>query len=132
MIPKPDNWNELTPEEKRTMRLDAWASGEGIQFDNPEAEAKYKKLVTLFRDAIELKKPPERVPVSAHGGGYALKRAGVLNKALMYDRWEDVAQALIDFTKDFDQCKLPSEIKKAVILYHGKITKDYRYIDNYL
>ena len=102
MIQKPDNWNELTPEEKRTLRLDAWVSAEGVQFDTPEAEAKYKYLATLFRDAVELKKAPARVPSSTHGGGYALKRAGVLNKALMYDRWEDVAQALIAFTKDFD------------------------------
>jgi hypothetical protein len=48
MRKKPDNWNELTPEEKRTMRLDAWVSAEGIRFDSPEAEAKYKEQVTLL------------------------------------------------------------------------------------
>ncbi|MEA3360279.1 MAG: hypothetical protein U9R17_12870, partial [Thermodesulfobacteriota bacterium] len=37
-----------------------------------------------------------------------------------------------DFTKDFDQCRLPSAIKKAVILYHGKLTPDYQYIDKYI
>ena len=37
-----------------------------------------------------------------------------------------------DFNKDFNDCKLPDEIKKAVILYHGKLTKDYSYIDNYI
>lgn len=102
MIPKPDNWNELTPEEKRTMRLDAWVSGEGIQFDSPEAEAKYKELATLFRDAVELKKAPARTPASAHAGGYALKRAGIPFKATMYDRWEEVGETLIGFQKEFD------------------------------
>ncbi|MBN2059891.1 MAG: hypothetical protein JW882_05680 [Deltaproteobacteria bacterium] len=102
MKEKPDNWNELTPEEKRTMRLDAWVSAEGIKFDSPEAEAKYKELVTLFRDAIELKKAPARVPCSVLAGGYILKWAGIPFKATMYDRWQDVAQAVIDFHKEYD------------------------------
>ncbi|UCF12438.1 MAG: hypothetical protein JSW06_10445 [Thermoplasmatales archaeon] len=37
-----------------------------------------------------------------------------------------------DFTQDFDNCNLPPSIKKAVILYHGKLTPDYQYIDKYL
>ena len=37
-----------------------------------------------------------------------------------------------DFTKDFDNCEIPSEIKKAVILHHGKLTPDYQYIDRYI
>jgi len=37
-----------------------------------------------------------------------------------------------DFTKDFDDCKLPYAIKKAIILYHGKLTPDYQYIDRYI
>ncbi len=42
----------------------------------------------------------------------------------------EIAKA--DFTQDFDNCKLPHEIKKAVVLYHGKLTPDYQYIDKYL
>ena len=34
--------------------------------------------------------------------------------------------------KEFKECVLPSEIKKAIILYHGKLTPDYQYIDKYL
>jgi len=37
-----------------------------------------------------------------------------------------------DFTKNLDDSKLPSPIKKAVILYNGKLTPDYKYIDRYL
>ncbi len=37
-----------------------------------------------------------------------------------------------DFSVDFDQLKLPSEIKKAVILYHGKLTPNYSYINKFL
>jgi len=99
---KPDNWNELTPEEKRKIRLDAWVSGEGIEFDSPEAEEQYKTRAALFRDAVELKKPPARVPVAGLGGGYALERAGVKQKATFYDDWDEASEAVITFHEDFD------------------------------
>ena len=37
-----------------------------------------------------------------------------------------------DFSDDFNKLKLPSEIKKAVVLYHGKLTPDYSYINKFL
>lgn len=37
-----------------------------------------------------------------------------------------------DFSVDFDKLKLPSEIKKAVVLYHGELTPDYSYINKFL
>jgi alpha-aminoadipic semialdehyde synthase len=37
-----------------------------------------------------------------------------------------------DFSTDFNQLNLPDEIKKAVILYHGKLTPDYSYINKFL
>jgi len=40
--------------------------------------------------------------------------------------------AQTDFSVDFENLKLPMEIKKSVILFHGKLTPDYRYIGKYL
>lgn len=37
-----------------------------------------------------------------------------------------------DFSVDFDSLNLPPEIKKAVILHHGKLTLDYQYINKFL
>ena len=37
-----------------------------------------------------------------------------------------------DYSVDFDDLNLPNEIKKAVILYKGKLAKDYQYINNFL
>jgi len=37
-----------------------------------------------------------------------------------------------DFTKDFNSVELPNEIKKALILYHGKLTPEYEYINKFL
>ncbi len=102
MLGKPDNWDKLTPEEKRSIRLDAWVSGDGIQFDNAEAKKKYQERAALFRDAIELKKIPSRVPISGLGGAFALRRKGVDQKATMYDRWQEASEAMIQFHKDFE------------------------------
>ena len=33
---------------------------------------------------------------------------------------------------NFEQCTLPSTIKNAVIVYHGELTPDYRYLQNFL
>ncbi len=48
----------------------------------------------------------------------------------LYKFVPDIAKA--DFTKDFESCKLPPEIKSAVILYNGKLTADYQYINKFL
>jgi len=42
------------------------------------------------------------------------------------------AIAKADFSVPFDQLELPPEIKRAVIAYHGELTPDYRYIEQFL
>jgi alpha-aminoadipic semialdehyde synthase len=37
-----------------------------------------------------------------------------------------------DFSEDFNQNTLPQEIKRAVIVYHGKLTPDFQYVDRFL
>jgi saccharopine dehydrogenase (NAD+, L-lysine forming) len=37
-----------------------------------------------------------------------------------------------DFSVSFDKLNLPYEIKKAVILHHGKLTPNYQYINKFL
>jgi alpha-aminoadipic semialdehyde synthase len=37
-----------------------------------------------------------------------------------------------DFTKKFEELDLTSEIKNAIILYHGELTPNYQYIDKFL
>lgn len=40
--------------------------------------------------------------------------------------------ASADFSVDFEDCNLPPEIKNAVIVYHGKLTPNYQYLEKYL
>ncbi len=42
------------------------------------------------------------------------------------------AIAKADFSVLFEQLELPPEIKRAVIAYHGELTPDYRYIEEFL
>jgi alpha-aminoadipic semialdehyde synthase len=42
------------------------------------------------------------------------------------------AIARADFSVGFDELDLPAEIKRAVIVYHGELTPDYRYIQEHL
>ena len=49
---------------------------------------------------------------------------------VLFDFVSEIIKA--DYDKEFKECVLPSEIKKAIILYHGKLTPDYQYIDKYL
>lgn len=37
-----------------------------------------------------------------------------------------------DFSVDFEHCQLPPQIKNAVIVYHGELTPNYRYLEKYL
>ncbi len=37
-----------------------------------------------------------------------------------------------DFSKSFEDCGLPHEIKNGVILYGGKLTDNFKYLENYL
>ncbi|TFF87027.1 hypothetical protein EU519_00255 [Candidatus Thorarchaeota archaeon] len=42
------------------------------------------------------------------------------------------ALAKADFTVDFEELKLPDELKRAVIVYRGRLTEDYEYLQQYL
>jgi hypothetical protein len=35
-MPKPENSDQLTPDQKRPARLDSWINHEGIEFAKPE------------------------------------------------------------------------------------------------
>lgn len=97
---KPDNWSELSPEERRNLRLDNWVNGTGIKFASPEAEIAYKERATLLRDAIDMNKKPARVPVHTVVGVYPLRRVGLTPKALFYDQQKEAALAHIKYHMD--------------------------------
>lgn len=100
MFKKPEDWEKLTQEERRRIRLDYWESGEWIKFNNPDAAQKYNTKVRLLRDAVEMKRG-SGVPVSPTIAGYLFKRAGLSGRDALYN-YESISKPIIDFHNEFD------------------------------
>jgi hypothetical protein len=77
-------WSEMTPEEKRSYRLDGWLNNWGAPFPSPEVEKAYKTRVQRLIDVYNIREP-DRVPVSLPLGNLPLKLAGVTTYEAMYD-----------------------------------------------
>ena len=56
-------WENMSSSQRQEAFLAKWASGEGIEFAGDEAKASYQYRAGLIKDAIQLKKTPDRVPV---------------------------------------------------------------------
>ena len=48
---------------KQEAFLNQWVSGDGIEFIDDNAKSAYQYRAGLIRDAIQLKKNPDRVPI---------------------------------------------------------------------
>lgn len=121
MFIKPENWNELSPQEKLTKRLDNFVEAQGIEFVSPEAENAYKERATLIRDALELKKEPTRVPVNLNVSDYAIKRAGFTARDGMYNP-EKLAETLLAFQLEF-----PFDMSAVMVTGGGKALEHLDY-----
>ena len=53
---KPDNWDSISMEERRKLRIEHWKSGSGIEFVNAAAKERYRDRVNLLADAIDINK----------------------------------------------------------------------------
>ena len=76
-----------------------------------------------------------------HGDGVVIMAIDNLPCELPMDSSREFSKALLpfvpsivnaDYTVPFDKLDLPTEIKKAVILYQGKLTPSYEYIHKFL
>jgi Uroporphyrinogen decarboxylase (URO-D) len=87
-------WMTTSPnaDQKQSEQFDAWLAATTIPFENPEAEAAYKHRVTLIKDAVQLQKAPERIPVCPMVGHFPIEHAGISWYDAMYD-YEKLANA---------------------------------------
>ncbi len=56
-------WEEMSREERQEVRFNRWLSGENIKFVSSQARSEYQARISRLRDAVQLKKMPDRVPV---------------------------------------------------------------------
>jgi hypothetical protein len=99
-------WQELTPAEKQEELFQRWlspkdAEGKAIKFQSPKAEKAYKERVTRLKDAIQLKKTPDRVPVLPILGFFPAFYGGVSPREAMYD-YDKLAKATRKYLLDFE------------------------------
>ncbi len=102
------DWDQLTPDQRREELFAAWLSPKKAEFASTDAEKAYKKRVTRFKDAIELKKP-DRVPVFPMIGFFPAFYAGMNAQDVMYD-YEKLVTAYVKYTLDFEPDANPSAL----------------------
>jgi saccharopine dehydrogenase (NAD+, L-lysine forming) len=75
------------------------------------------------------------------GDGVAVMAVDILPSELPREASEHFSSALrpfipslakADFSADFDQLSLPDEIKRAVIVHRGKLTPDFKYLEEFV
>jgi hypothetical protein len=90
----------LTADQKQEALFQAWLSPQGAQFKSPEAEKAYKARVTRLKDAIQLKKKPDCVPVVPMTGFLPAFNAGMTPYDVMYD-YEKMASVYTQFVMQY-------------------------------
>jgi hypothetical protein len=101
-------WEDMSAEEKQEAQFQKLLTpkdpeGKDFQFQSTEAEANYKASLTRIKDAIQLKKTPDRVPVALFPNMYGFTYGGMTVQDAMYDYDRCVAgfkKFILDFKPD--------------------------------
>jgi hypothetical protein len=99
-------WQDMTPAEKQEELFQQWLSpkdpeGKPFKFQSPQAEKDYKERATRLKDAVQLKKTPDRVPVLPILSFFPTFYAGVSPREAMYD-YDKLAKATKKYMLDFE------------------------------
>ena len=97
----PENWAQMTPEQKRQYRLNKTLDTSGIKFPTPEAEKAYKIRAQRMVDVYNVREP-DRVPVSLPVGNLPLTMYGVNAHTAMYD-YEKALEATRKFNEKYSE-----------------------------
>ena len=102
MANKPENWVEMTPEQKRAHRLENFSkSGQNVQFVSPEAEKNYEIRVKRLLAVYNLQKP-DRVPLNINAGNLPLTMVG-LNAYTAFYEPQKAMEAYMKFNEKYSQ-----------------------------
>jgi len=98
-------WEEMTSDERQEAWFQGWMSpkdpqGNDLKFQSPAAEKAYKERITRLKDAVQLKKKPDRVPVFTVHGFYPALYAGFTPQEVMYD-YDKCVEAWNKYVLDF-------------------------------
>jgi uroporphyrinogen-III decarboxylase len=99
-------WAQMSADEKQEANFQKLLSpkdpeGNDLQFQSPEAEANYKASMTRIKDAIQMKKLPDRVPVTILPSMFPYLNAGITVEEAMYD-YDKCTAAFKEFILEFE------------------------------
>ena len=89
----------VSAEDKQRVRIAAWQSPEGREFETPASAELYRQRTQRFVDVIDLKQP-DRVPSLVMAAGIISRFAGISFADSFYDAGK-VAAATLKFVEDF-------------------------------
>jgi hypothetical protein len=97
---------QLSPEEKQEALFERWLSpkdpaGNDLPFQSPEAAEAYRERITRVKDAIQMKKLPDRVPICPLPGFFPVYHAGMTPQDVMYD-YDKLHTAFKKYVLDFE------------------------------
>ncbi|MFC1863715.1 uroporphyrinogen decarboxylase family protein [Thermodesulfobacteriota bacterium] len=97
-----ERWIEISPDsnEKQEGLFTRAIEAEDVVFKNDEAKEAYQNRFTLVKDAIQLKKVPERIPLWPMAGTFPLEYTGTTWKDAMYN-YDKLALAYEKYISDF-------------------------------
>jgi hypothetical protein len=89
-------WEEMSADEKQEAQFQKLLApkdpeGNDLQFQSPEAEAEYKASINRIKDAVQLRKTPDRVPITLLPSMFPFINAGLTIQEAMYDNEKTVA-----------------------------------------
>ncbi len=104
-------------DENQEARFETWQNGESIPFENEEARQAYRDRVGLIKDAVQMKQPPQRIPVCPAAGFFPVEYAGRTMHEAMYN-YQILAQVWTKFFADFkpDFYNSPAGIVSARVM----------------
>jgi hypothetical protein len=89
----PENWKDMTPDQKRQWRLKKYTDGGSIKFISQKTKEAYIKRATRFADVFNLEEP-DRVPIVMPVGNLPYLMYGI-----------DFHTAIYNIPKAIDACK---------------------------
>jgi len=98
-------WEEMSADEKQEAQFQKLltpkdSEGNDVKFQSKEAEAAYKASITRIKDAVQLKKTPDKVPVALLPSMFPFINAGMTIEEAMYD-YDKCAAAFKKFILEF-------------------------------
>ena len=89
-------WEEMSADEKQEAQWQKLLAmkdpqGNDLSFQSPEAKANYQARITRLKDAIQMKKTPDRVPFTVLPSLWPVINAGMTVEEAMYDYDKSVA-----------------------------------------